>query len=252
MEVRVLSWAPPHEQPQIRHRSVGASGFTGRQTVEYCRQFAPAGLSWAIAGRNRSKLDSVNLAGADVLVADAQDESALDNLARQTRVVASTAGPFGLYGTKLLDACVRNRTHYCDITGEWVAPFLVGSINTRVVRRTQALLGNRFDYQEYSKFGSSGTARTVAIGGKVFESIAASGFGRRILKRLLPKPGEGPSEKVMNEGFFECEFIATDRNGGRVARNPQRSRRCGQPHHGQVPVRIRIPAGKSARGGNSR
>src|ERR1700678_4084866 len=100
----------------------GASGFTGRQTVAYCKQFAPAGLSWAIAGRNRSKLDSVNLAGADVLVADAQDDNALDNLARQTRVVASTAGPFGLYGTKLLAACVRNRTHYCDITGEtpWI------------------------------------------------------------------------------------------------------------------------------------
>jgi len=314
----------------------GASGFTGRQTVEYCKRFAPAGLSWAIAGRNRAKLDSVNSAGADVLVADAQDENALDNLARQARVVASTAGPFGLYGTKLVDACVRNRTHYCDITGEtpwirqqidrhhaqaaadgtrivpgcgfdsipsdfgawltyrhvrealhsdtssmsayfrvggginggtlaslfhmletnqlvvsrdpflldpdpaahtpedrsrnadptgirydasfekWVAPFLMGSINTRVVRRTQALLGTRFDYQEYSRYGSSRTARTVMIGGKVFESIAASGFGRRILKRLLPKPGEGPSEKVMNGGFFECEFIATDKNDGRV------------------------------------
>ncbi len=314
----------------------GASGFTGRQTVEYCRQFAPSGLRWAIAGRNRAKLDGVNMAGADVWVADAQDDSALDNLARQSRVVASTAGPFGLYGTKLVDACVRNRTHYCDITGEtpwirrqidrhhaqaaadgtrivpgcgfdsipsdfgawltcrqlrdalhsetssvsayfrvggginggtvaslfhmletnqlidsrdpflldpdpaahsaeerrrnadpagvrydanvekWVAPFLMGSINTRVVRRTQALLGTHFDYQEYSKFGSSRTARTVMVGGKVFEAIAASRFGRRILKRLLPKPGEGPSEKVMNEGFFECEFIATDKNGGRV------------------------------------
>lgn len=314
----------------------GASGFTGRQTVEYCKQFAPAGLTWAIAGRNRSKLDSVNLAGAEVLVADAQDDNALDNLARQTRVVASTAGPFGLYGTKLLAACVRNRTHYCDITGEtpwirqqidrhhaqaaaegtrivpgcgfdsipsdfgawltsryirealhsecmsvsayfrvggginggtlaslfhmletdqlvvsrdpflldpdpaahsaeerrrnadpagvrydadfkkWVGPFLMGSINTRVVRRTQALLGIRFDYQEYSKYGSSRTARTMMFGGKVFESIAASGLGRRILKRLLPKPGEGPSEKVMDEGFFECELIATDQNGGRV------------------------------------
>jgi short subunit dehydrogenase-like uncharacterized protein len=314
----------------------GASGFTGRQTVEYCKQFAPAGLTWAIAGRNRTKLESVNLAGAEVLVADAQDDNALDNLARQTRVVLSTAGPFGLYGTKLVAACVRNRTHYCDITGEtpwirqqidrhhaqaaadgtrivpgcgfdsipsdfgawltsryireslnaecmsvsayfrvggginggtlaslfhmletdqlvvsrdpflldpdpaahsaeerrrnadpagvrydadfkkWVGPFLMGSINTRVVRRTQALLGIRFDYQEYSKYGSSRTARTVLIGGKVFESIAASGFGRRILKRLLPKPGEGPSEKVMDEGFFECELIATDQNGGRV------------------------------------
>jgi short subunit dehydrogenase-like uncharacterized protein len=314
----------------------GASGFTGRQTVEYCRQFAPAGLSWAIAGRNRAKLEGVNSAGVDVLVADAQDENGLRNLARQTRVVASTAGPFGLYGTKLVDACVGSRTHYCDITGEtpwirqqidrhhvqaaadgtrivpgcgfdsipsdfgawlisrhvqdalhsectavsaffrvggginggtlasvfhmletnqlkvardlflldpdpaahspeqrarnadptevryvadlkkWVGPFLMGSINTRVVRRTQALLGMPFDYQEYSKFGSSRTARGAAFAGKVFESVAASAVGRKILKRLLPKPGQGPSEKVMNEGFFECEFVADTKDGRRV------------------------------------
>jgi short subunit dehydrogenase-like uncharacterized protein len=100
----------------------GASGFTGRQTVEYCRQFAPSGLRWAIAGRNRSKLDIVNSAGVDVLVANGDDDDALNRLAEQTRVVATTAGPFSLYGTKLVDACVRNRTHYCDITGEtpWI------------------------------------------------------------------------------------------------------------------------------------
>ena len=314
----------------------GASGFTGRQTVEYCRQFAPPGLRWAIAGRNRSKLESVNSARADVLVADAQDDHALNSLAEQARVVLSTAGPFSLYGTKLVDACARNRTHYCDITGEtpwirqqidrhhaqaaadgtrivpgcgfdsipsdfgawlmsrhvheqlqsecvsvaayfrvggginggtlaslfhmletnqmviardpflldpdpaahsaeersrnadptgvhydedlkkWVGPFLMGSINTRVVRRTQALLGTRFDYQEYSKFGSSRTARSTVVAGKVFESIAASGIGRRILKRLLPKPGEGPSQKVMDGGFFECEFVATATSGRRA------------------------------------
>src|SRR5882724_296583 len=101
----------------------GASGFTGKQTVEYCRQFAPSGLRWAIAGRNRAKLDAVNKApGVDVLVADGGDDAALDSLAAQTQVVATTAGPFTKYGTKLVDACVRNRTHYCDITGEtpWI------------------------------------------------------------------------------------------------------------------------------------
>ncbi|HSZ10393.1 MAG TPA: saccharopine dehydrogenase NADP-binding domain-containing protein, partial [Steroidobacteraceae bacterium] len=84
----------------------GASGFTGRQTVAYCKQFAPRGLRWAIAGRNRSKLESVNSAAADVLVADAQDDGALNALAAQTSVVATTAGPFSLYGTKLVEACV--------------------------------------------------------------------------------------------------------------------------------------------------
>ncbi len=67
----------------------GASGFTGKQTVEYCRQFAPAGLRWAIAGRNRSKLEAVNTAGVDILVADSQDDDALNRLAAQSRVVAT-------------------------------------------------------------------------------------------------------------------------------------------------------------------
>jgi short subunit dehydrogenase-like uncharacterized protein len=80
------------------------------------------GLRWAIAGRNRPKLDTVNSAGVDVLVADGEDDDALNRVAALTRVVATTAGPFSLYGSKLVDASVRNRTHYCDIAGEtpWI------------------------------------------------------------------------------------------------------------------------------------
>jgi short subunit dehydrogenase-like uncharacterized protein len=314
----------------------GASGFTGRQTVEYCRQFAPPGLRWAIAGRNKSKLDAVNTADVDVLIADAQDDQALDRLTALAKVVATTAGPFSLYGSKLVAACVRNRSHYCDITGEtpwvrglidrhhaqalsdgtrivpscgfdsipsdygawlisrhirdvlqsecvsvsaffrmggginggtlasffhmletgqiatarnpflldpdptahsaeersrnadptaahfdadlqtWVAPFLMGSVNTRVVRRTQALQGTRFEYQEFTRSGTPSAARMLVVGGKIFEAIAGSALGRRIIKPLLPKPGSGPSEKVMNDGFFECEFVGIAANGARV------------------------------------
>ena len=100
----------------------GASGFTGKQTVDYFAKYAPAGLKWAIAGRNREKLEAVNHPKVDVLVADGADSSALANLAAQTSVVATTAGPFTLYGTPLVEACVKNRTHYVDITGEtpWI------------------------------------------------------------------------------------------------------------------------------------
>jgi short subunit dehydrogenase-like uncharacterized protein len=97
-----------------------------------------------------------------------------------------------------------------------MTPFLMGSINTRVVRRTQALLGLRFDYQEYARFNSSSVARLASFGGTVFGSILESAFARWIIKPLLPKPGEGPSEKAMNEGFVECEFIGTAKSGERV------------------------------------
>ena len=80
----------------------------------------------------------------------------------------------------------------------------------------QALLSQRFDYQEYARFDSSSTARMALFGSHIFGSILGSGFARRIIKPLLPKPGEGPSEKAMNEGSVECEFVGTAKSGVRV------------------------------------
>jgi short subunit dehydrogenase-like uncharacterized protein len=100
----------------------GASGFVGRQTVAYFAQHAGA-LRWALAGRNARKLEQARGdAKAGLIVADAADADALAALAAQTKVVLSTAGPFALYGSALVAACVEHRTHYCDITGEtpWV------------------------------------------------------------------------------------------------------------------------------------
>jgi short subunit dehydrogenase-like uncharacterized protein len=102
----------------------GASGFVGQQTVAYLAQHAK-GVAWAIAGRSQAKLEAVlrdlNVK-APIIVADAQDSPALQALAAQTRVVLSSAGPFALYGSPLVAACVHNKTHYVDITGEtpWV------------------------------------------------------------------------------------------------------------------------------------
>ena len=107
----------------------GASGFTGRQTVEYfARNTRPSEVRWAIAGRNRQALEAAraqageSARAADILTADAQDQQAVDAIVSQTRVLLTTAGPFSLYGAKIVDACVRFKTHYVDITGEtfWV------------------------------------------------------------------------------------------------------------------------------------
>ncbi len=103
----------------------GASGFTGRQTVQYFAEHAPEDLRWAMAGRNRQKLEKLKSqigCGADILVADALEQDQVDEIATQARIILSTAGPFALYGQTLVDACVRFQTHYVDITGEtaWV------------------------------------------------------------------------------------------------------------------------------------
>lgn len=105
----------------------GATGFTGKLVAEYLlssRATAPSAsdLSWAIAGRNEAKLDAVrkDLGAPDlpIFVADSQDGAALDAITSQTRVLITTVGPFYVYGQEVVASCVRNGTHYCDLTGE--------------------------------------------------------------------------------------------------------------------------------------
>ena len=105
----------------------GATGFTGGLTARYLAANAPAGAKWAIVGRNRAKLERVvaELAGIDsaaappeILVADAADSAALAEVAAATRVIATTVGPYALYGAPLVAACAAAGTDYCDLTGE--------------------------------------------------------------------------------------------------------------------------------------
>ena len=108
----------------------GASGFVGKQTVRYFAERAGEEVRWAIAGRDRYKLESVRAEvgiAVDILVADSQDLAAIDAIVSQTRVLLNTAGPFALYGNAIVDACVRYRTHYVDITGE--TPWVKGLID---------------------------------------------------------------------------------------------------------------------------
>jgi short subunit dehydrogenase-like uncharacterized protein len=109
----------------------GASGFVGRQTVRYFADSVRLDeVRWAIAGRDRQKLELVRAEGEidiDILVADSQDPTAIDSIVSQTRVLLNTAGPFALYGDAIVDACVRYQTHYVDITGE--TPWVKGLID---------------------------------------------------------------------------------------------------------------------------
>ena len=96
----------------------GATGFTGQICCKYLRDNY-TDLNWALAGRNKEKLEQIkselNLK-CDVFVADGEDIEALRSLARQTKVVLSTAGPFARYGSLLVQACVEENAHYTDIT----------------------------------------------------------------------------------------------------------------------------------------
>jgi short subunit dehydrogenase-like uncharacterized protein len=105
----------------------GATGFTGGLTADYLAAHGPTNLRWALAGRNRAKLEAVaaRLAAARspvtppaLLEADAADAPALARIAESTRVVVTTVGPYALYGAPLVAACAAAGTDYVDLTGE--------------------------------------------------------------------------------------------------------------------------------------
>ncbi len=108
----------------------GATGFTGSLVAKYLLDaYGAAGsVRWALAARDEEKLmglkESLGAGAASLatILADSNDESSLDALARRTRVVLTTVGPYAKYGSKLVSACVRNATHYCDLAGEaqWI------------------------------------------------------------------------------------------------------------------------------------
>lgn len=105
----------------------GATGFTGRLIAEYLIRHGGEDLHWAIAGRDRAKLEQLKgelatigpaAANIGVLVADNRDWASLALMANRTRVVLTTVGPYVDHGLQLVRACVTSGTDYVDITGE--------------------------------------------------------------------------------------------------------------------------------------
>ncbi|HMJ16028.1 MAG TPA: saccharopine dehydrogenase NADP-binding domain-containing protein [Polyangiaceae bacterium] len=330
----------------------GASGFTGKLVAEYlARNYGDGDLRWALAGRSLDKLGAVraglasitpSLSDLPLLIADSSQRPALDAIARRTRVVCTTVGPYARYGNELVAACVAAGTDYCDLTGEvqWIrrmvdahaesaqksgarivhccgfdsipsdlgtlmlqehaierhgapcsevkvfvtklrggasggtvasllgvmqeaardrdvrrilvdpyslnpagersgpdkpdsnsvrrdpdlpgftAPFVMAAINTRVVRRSNALLGYRygrdFRYREVSAFSNDvrgfvrATQQTFGLGG--FVAVATIPPLRSLLqKTVLPKPGEGPNAEQRRRGLFEMVVVGKGR-----------------------------------------
>ncbi|HEU4348717.1 MAG TPA: saccharopine dehydrogenase NADP-binding domain-containing protein [Actinoplanes sp.] len=119
----------------------GASGFVGALTAEHLADHAPDGTRIALAGRSAAKLERLrSRLGVDwpIIVADAGDGPALEELAASAHVVITTVGPYAKYGRALARACAAAGTDYADLTGEVL--FARASIdeNHGTARRTGA------------------------------------------------------------------------------------------------------------------
>lgn len=102
---------------------LGASGVTGRRVAAYLAERAgETGAAWAAAGRDVAKVERVlgeiGVTAPETIAADVADPASLAAMASRTRVVLDLVGPYTLYGTPVIEACVANGAHYMDLTGE--------------------------------------------------------------------------------------------------------------------------------------
>jgi short subunit dehydrogenase-like uncharacterized protein len=105
---------------------------------------------------------------------------------------------------------------YAEDFAAWTAPFVMGAINTKVVRRTNSLLnhlyGQDFRYSEVMLTGPGpgglAKATAVAAGSGAMMGAMAIGPLRRIIERRLPSPGEGPDKEAREAGYFDIRFHA--------------------------------------------
>jgi len=108
--------------------------------------------------------------------------------------------------------------------GSWTAPFVMGVINTRVVRRTHALLGRPwgegFRYDEATLMGAGplGFAKAAGLSAGLASVLAAGSLAplRAVLARALPEPGEGPSEARREAGYFDIRLLGETAAGERL------------------------------------
>jgi short subunit dehydrogenase-like uncharacterized protein len=113
------------------------------------------------------------------------------------------------------EADLRGAEHSEEL-GTWFGPFVMAPVNTRVVRRSNALqdwaYGRRFRYREVMAFGSGlmGRAKALGVGGGMAALTAGLALppSRFVLDHVLPGPGEGPKEDLVRKGFFVIEIHA--------------------------------------------
>lgn len=109
----------------------GVSGYTGYLTMQYLKRVAlkknPEPFTFAVSGRTASKVAEMRdrefggtkWEDTPIIRASYDDVVSVIDLAKSAHVIINVAGPYMLtQGEILIDACIRNGTHYCDVSGE--------------------------------------------------------------------------------------------------------------------------------------
>ena len=96
----------------------------------------------------------------------------------------------------------------------WSGIGMMAVANTRVVRRSAALMeqnqrsyGTNFTFGEHGLFSTKGMARLASYG-SIFAFIVIATPLKRLVRRFLLKPGQGPSQETQDQGWFRATFVA--------------------------------------------
>lgn len=197
----------------------GASGFTGRLVAEYlARQYPGTDLRWAVAGRNREKIQSIlethvgDSSSVPILTANIDDEASITALAQAGKVILSTVGPYALYGSQLVRACAENGTHYCDLAGEaqWIRQMIDEHLDTATASGARIVPSCGFD------------SIPSDIGVFLLQKRARRDFGEPCtrVKMLVKAMKGGASGGTIASMLNAVRQAKKDRNVARVLINP--------------------------------
>jgi short subunit dehydrogenase-like uncharacterized protein len=138
-----------------------------------------------------------------------EQDSSIETIFSDPYALNPAGAPRGLDGPE------RLLPEYDPDFKAWVAPFVMAELNTKVVRRSNALLGHpygvefRYDEGFLMPFGQLGFPLAVGMaGGSVMFNATLSMRGmRKWLSSFLPDPGEGPDRNARESGHFRLQLL---------------------------------------------
>jgi len=142
---------------------------------------------------------------------------------KDKEVRKSLTNPYGLNPKGQQDGLdIRDlrSVKYDKKINSWISPFLMAGINTRIVRRSNALsnfsYGQKFKYDEAIMTGKGLRGRINGIILSIplmFLAAKPGSFSDKIFNIISPKPGQGPNKKEREIVYFSFRFFVFDEQG---------------------------------------
>ena len=150
----------------------------------------------------------------------------IERMGREPALAQTMADPFALTpGFSGPPQPEGESVKFDDWAGKWTGPFMMATINTKNVHRTNALRGHPwgkdFTYDERMLTGDGPRgerrAKKIAFLARMQDVVLGFGPARALLRRFaLPKPGEGPDKNARENGHYEVQFTGQTADGKRL------------------------------------